>query len=447
MLRPAALWCLALVAVHAALYASVPAAGFMTDDFLWLESAGLDVSWYEHAASRRPFGYLRPLFHLLVSGSRACFGFDATPLHLLAISCSVAAASLLFALTRQVTRSHLAAGVAALLLTVHPAQAIAVSWISSLPSLLAITFGLLSLWFWQAWSRRGRASYAFGALFAHAMALASKEEAVVVFAAILAWSLLAPPRRGRALALTGHAALTLSFVGLWLTVGAAATPHAPRGVDWLAAAAEPLVRARALWLPRHVVTEPYAELLLLIVGLRWWRRAPRARATWCAGIMIALLSLLPSSVGLWGFPWDKLERLMSPAVSAAALVVGLWVAGLRPRVAPLCAVAVLLALFAARSHKVVGRRVADAGRVEALVAALSAVQGHLQAAVTREERVAIIGYEATWSDERAWIYPSGPARALAPGLRVVPEAGADVVLRWDAARGGFKVVRGARTSR
>ncbi|MEC7725263.1 MAG: hypothetical protein VYD05_07105, partial [Planctomycetota bacterium] len=260
-------------------------------------------------------------------------------------------------------------------------------------------------------------------------------------------SLLAPPRRGRALALTGHAALTLSFVALWLTVGAAATPNAPRGVDWLAAAAEPLVRARALWLPRHVVTEPYAELLLLIVGLRWWRRAPRARATWCAGIMIALLSLLPSSVGLWGFPWDKLERLMSPAVSAAALVVGLWVAGLRPRVAPLCAVAVLLALFAARSHKVVGRRVADAGRVEALVAALSAVQGHLQAAVTRDEGVAIIGYEVTWSDERAWIYPSGPARALAPGLRVVPEAGADVVLRWDAARGGFEVVRAARTSR
>ena len=109
MSRPAALWWVALVAVHAALYASVPAAGFMIDDLLWLESAGLDVGWLEHAASRRPFGYLRPLFHLLVCGSRACFGFDATPLHLLAIGCSVAAASLLFALTQQVTRSHLAA--------------------------------------------------------------------------------------------------------------------------------------------------------------------------------------------------------------------------------------------------------------------------------------------------------------------------------------------------
>ena len=93
------------------------------------------------------------------------------------------------------------------------------------------------------------------------------------------------------------------------------------------------------------------------------------------------------------------------------------------------------------------RRVANAGRAEALVAALSTVQGRLQAAVTRDEAVAITGYEVTWSAERAWIYPSGPARALAPGLRVVPEADADVVLRWDAARGGFDVVQGARTPR
>ena len=46
------------------------------------------------------------------------------------------------------------------------------------------------------------------------------------------------------------------------------------------------------------------------------------------------------------------------------------------------------------------RRVADAGRVEALVAALSQSEA-LQAAVTRDEGVAIIGYEVTGSDECA----------------------------------------------
>lgn len=447
MRRSSAAWLLVVIGAHAAIYGRALTAGFMTDDFLWLEAAGREVSVLEHAASREPFGYLRPLFHLLMAGSRACFGLDATALHALALGCSVATASLLFALTREAARSDLAAGVAALWLTTHPAQGIAISWASSLPSLLALTFGLGALWCWQAWLRRGGVILAGGALLAHALALASKEEAVMVSVAMFAWSVFAPSRRGRALLWLGHAALTSSFVCLWLTTGAAAAAYAPSGVEWLFAAAEPLARARALWLPRHVVTAPYAEVLLFVLALQWWRRGPGARGPWCAGVVVALASLLPSSVGLWGFPWDKLDRLLLPAVPAAGFVVGLWVASARPRRASVCVVAALLALFAARSHKIVARRVEDAARVEGLVAALAEAGPSLSRAASRGESVAIRGYEVTWSAERAWIYPSGPARAMAPGVRLVHPERADVVLDWDPERGRFEVSRPSRSPR
>jgi hypothetical protein len=447
MRRRRVAWLLAVLVAHMWLYHRVPASGFVTDDFLWLEDAGRSGGLFEHALSRQPFGYLRPAFHLLMVGSRACFGLHATALHLLAIACSLASALLMFALLRRATRSAAAGGLAALWLTVHPAQAIAVSWVSSLPSLLATTSGLGALWCWQGWLRRGGRARLLASIALHAAALLAKEEAVVWLLAIVAWSLL-HRRGGRSLLpIAAHGALAAGYLWLWCTVGEASAPYLPAGADWWAASVDPLLRCKALWLPRHAVTAPFAELLLLAAAVVWWRRAPRRRAAWLAAAAVAAIALLPSSVGLWGFRWDKLDRLLLPALPAAAFVVGLWVATWRRapgwrRLLAVGTVVLLLVPFAVRSDKTIRRRLRDADRVTALLAALTEHGTLLREAAASGRTVALVGYAVDWSEERAWIYPSGPARAVAPGLRLLPAdraSEADVVLAWNPTGDRFAI--------
>lgn len=436
-------WLLALLLVHVLLFWRVPCSGFVTDDFLWLEDAGRSQTPWQHALSREPFGYLRPLFHLVMASSRACFGFDATALHMLALVCSLVSVWLLFGMVRRLTGSAAAAGAAALWLTVHPAQAIAVSWVSSLPSLLATSFALGAVRCWQRWLRRGGAGGALASLVLHALALLSKEEAVVLSVAfVLWWATSQVPRARLALA---HVGLTGGYLLAWWSLGGAQTPFVPVGADWWAAAADPLLRAKALWLQRHAVTSPFAELTLLALAFTWWRAAPRLCSTWMASAALAVLALVPSSVGLWGFRWDKLDRLLLPAVPAAALVVGLWTATWWRRRGAVRAfgvglVVVLLGVFAVHSHKTVGRRVADADRVRELVAALAEHGPRLRQAARDGRAVALVGFAVDWSHERGWIYPSGPARAVAPGLQLLPTeraAEAAFVLRWNPATRRF----------
>ncbi|HVJ67563.1 MAG TPA: hypothetical protein VM510_06240, partial [Caulifigura sp.] len=116
------------------------------------------------------------IFTLLVE--HTTFGLWAGGYHLVNVLLHAVNAGLVCVLVRQVTKSELAAWLAAVLFAVHPIQIETVAWVSSLKSLLAATGMLVSLIYWLRPERTARHE-AFGLIWL-VIALLAKASAVTV---------------------------------------------------------------------------------------------------------------------------------------------------------------------------------------------------------------------------------------------------------------------------
>ena len=192
-----------LLVLLVALAAHAPAlgGGWVYDDWRFivvndgLEPLGNPVRFLDPATAdpgRLP-DIWRPLRTLEFALSRAAFGLDAGPWHLVSLLLHLANAALVFLLLGRLGASVAAAAVGAAVFAVHPAQVEAVAWVSSRGDLWSALFVLLSAHAWlrsAGWDRWSVLAAGWGLL-----GCLSKESAVV-FPAILLVADLARPGGG-----------------------------------------------------------------------------------------------------------------------------------------------------------------------------------------------------------------------------------------------------------
>lgn len=157
-----ALWIsLALVAITAVIYAPV-----RHYEFTWLDdsayvtenrnvTAGLTwggVQWAftsEHAANWQPLTWLSHMLDVQV------YGVSAGPHHVTNVLLHLANTLILFLLLRRMTGALGRSGFVAALFAVHPLHVESVAWIAERKDVLSTLFGLLTIWAYVGYSRRG----------------------------------------------------------------------------------------------------------------------------------------------------------------------------------------------------------------------------------------------------------------------------------------------------
>lgn len=255
----------------AAVYAGLPGAGFLSDDFAFLEQAAARPLAAALASPAGPGGYLRPLSRAIYFGTLGPLaGGHPAVFHLVNLALFLVAllllADLLLAL---LPAPAAAAGLAYFALL--PLQRVVLVWISCAQDLLALALALGAF----ALHRRGRRG---GAALTFLAAVASKESALALPFAALAWDRLIERRAWRsALARTGPLfAIAAGWGALALRVADRTPgPQAPRldaagfvaglahGIQSLAGLENPAGLVRALG---SAAPSPIAFALLVAAG-------------------------------------------------------------------------------------------------------------------------------------------------------------------------------------
>jgi len=133
--------------------------------------------------------YYRPVFLLWLRLNYALFGNAPAGWHLTSVACHVMATWLVFRLTQKLSGNRLTAFLAGLLFGLHPAHVENVAWISGVTDPLTACFFLGSLCAFFSYRQSRKGAWAAISLGLFALALLSKETAVVlpllIFAAVV----------------------------------------------------------------------------------------------------------------------------------------------------------------------------------------------------------------------------------------------------------------------
>ena len=134
--------------------------------------------------------YYRPLFLLWLRVNYVLFGSRPWGWHLTSVTCHLLATWLVFRIAQKLSGDRLTAFVAALIFGVHPAHVENVAWISGVTDPLMACFALGSLCAFLSFRESRQVSYAALSLGLFALALLSKETAVVLPLLIFAFVLM-----------------------------------------------------------------------------------------------------------------------------------------------------------------------------------------------------------------------------------------------------------------
>jgi len=368
-MRDPALPALVLAGVVLAIYGASLGGGFVWDDaelivakapfFAAPGSAGAILASSDTGLHHDATPYYRPVTTLSFLANYRLFGLTPFWWRLVSVLLHAACALLLFRLAAWLFEDGRAGFVAGLMVAIHPAAVEAVAFVTARNNLLCAA-GLLGALL--ALRRRGTLAVA-GALLLFAVALLSKEPAVVLPPFLLGLTLVARDRRLRARSgvLTLFFGVLAMYFGLrTLVLGTAAST--PAAGD-LAARAALVVGSvfeslRILVLPLHL-NASYAsaatafslpKLLAVLAGLAalgWGAFARRSPDPLRAGSLWLLLGLLPIAnvVPIPSAPVAE-RYLYVPALGFAVIVAAGWsaLAARRRRIAVALAVVLAAAL-------------------------------------------------------------------------------------------------------
>lgn len=283
-------------------------------------------------------------------------GGSAVAFHAANVLAHVLATALFAVLALELSRNRTVAFGAALLFAVHPIHTEAVAWVACLPELALAVFSLAALALdarsWRAAPRLG-ARFRAASWLSCALAMASKETAVVLPVLVFALELSCGPRRGR----VGHAARralpsALVAAGWYLVVRRVVVgglAYAQGGATpwealWTAPRLALLYAAKIVWpapLAAYYVIEPVRSpaavgfvgpALAVILGLAALGWAVRRRGDLAFAATLAVVPLLPAlavpAVGVTFFS-ERYAYLSSAgavwlAAAAAAALADTW---------------------------------------------------------------------------------------------------------------------------
>ena len=130
--------------------------------------------------------YYRPVFLLWLLLNRTLFGITPAGWHAASLSLELLAISLLYVVATKLLKDPLGGGIAALVFAVHPANLETVAWVSSSSELLMGVLLLLAFFFYLRFRDGGQDLNLAASVLMFALALGSKETALV-FLALLVW--------------------------------------------------------------------------------------------------------------------------------------------------------------------------------------------------------------------------------------------------------------------
>jgi tetratricopeptide (TPR) repeat protein len=202
-----------LVALAVALFAwlvHMPALenGFVSDDVILIGNP--DITTLDAAAVKRIFtthfwdasdatsGLYRPLTTLSFYTDYRLYANHANGFHDTNIILDALASATVFVLLLEIFSQPVLALLAALWFAAFPMHVESVAWISGRTDILATLLGLISLWCYVRWRRRGTPLAALASLLFYALALLAKEVAVVVPGVAAAYELLPHAASARA---------------------------------------------------------------------------------------------------------------------------------------------------------------------------------------------------------------------------------------------------------
>lgn len=143
--------------------------------------------------------YYRPLSLLWLRLNDAAFGLLPWPWHLMCVLLHVGVTFLVYLLARRLTRDTFAAGVAPLIFGLHPAHVEAVAYVSAVPETLSALL-LLSAFIcflrWRESGTEGGRGWLFTSLLLYALAMLSKETALIMPLLVFAYGWIFPSEPG-----------------------------------------------------------------------------------------------------------------------------------------------------------------------------------------------------------------------------------------------------------
>ena len=355
----------------AALYLRTVGHELVWDDLSILMAADSLDDWSRLGANvapgffREPSGpqlldYWRPAVVVSHMAERSLFGHAAWGPHLVNVLLHATTSVLVLLLCRLWSRSLRWSVVAGLVFAVHPVQVEVVAWVSGRSDLLLGLFLALALWADGRHGRTGRVGWQLLSLGSFALAVLSKEAAIVFPALIGARALLAPAapsprgrRPGKAI-VSVAASLAVLLLLLWVRFGlldaaapeGLATPADRSSLFWTWWSAFGLYVELLVW-PANLTILHHVELVggigaprviagvLAFLSLGWgcWRLRRRAPGA-AFGIAVFLVGLAPVSNFLipvsvqGGAEFPVAERfLYAPSIGfslCAAWVLAIW---------------------------------------------------------------------------------------------------------------------------
>ncbi len=367
--RPRVPWWsfIGLVCLVAAAYGQTFFFGFVWDDHVLFEDSRVfrgRVGWRQILTSPSSafLGEMpgaermyRPLLAFSVAMDRAIWGLRPAGLHLSNVLAHLAVVLVLWRITWWLTGSRMAAFVAGALLAVHPSAVEPVAFIAGRADLLvALGMGVVLL-LMRGCPRPGGVWRLLGALLCFALALGSKETALVI-PAIVTWAAWVYPEWLAGPASTPRRfALATRILPFWVLLGVYAVVRhavigdfAPVPVRWTDMPAQALraLAAIATYARLTVIPRPATGLIrvespagpadsrvllglavgaLLLAGLVWLRRAhpsPALALGWYAAALIPPSNLVPI---YWRDVVNVAERSLYPALAGWCLLVAVGV--------------------------------------------------------------------------------------------------------------------------
>jgi Tfp pilus assembly protein PilF len=266
-----------------------------------------NIQVWAHINPHQAGNYYRPIFMLWMRINHALFGFNPVGWHLTTVMMHVLATFFVFKLARRLSSRDDLSAVCALIFGIHPVHIEAVAWVSGVTEALFACLLIPSFLWFLDW-RQGRANARTYSLLLYALAILSKETAVLMMPLVFAYEWIYP--RNQHTPVVRRAWNSIAAAIPFLAVTLVYLYFRFLALDGLMHVVDPLpVRTNLLTIPS--VLWFYLKLLLWPVGLSAFYDTPYVYAPVVRQFWLPLIGVAAAGGGLFYWWWKTRDRLVA----------------------------------------------------------------------------------------------------------------------------------------